>query len=237
MKSVLIVDDDVQLCHMLREYLARRSISVVIQHAGYLGLEEVQQSCPELMLLDVMLPDISGLDLLKELRCFSDLPVLLLSARGEASDRIHGLKLGADDYLPKPFDPEELVARIDAILRRGQRGATAESALEEKLAVGALSLDVRAQIAHYNSTRLDLTEIEFRLMEMFLQRPSVVLTREELVIRVLRQPFHPLNRSLDMHVCRLRKKLETVLPLNEVIRTIRSTGYMFTEVEQAPDSG
>jgi DNA-binding response OmpR family regulator len=121
MKSVLIVDDDVKLCSMLREYLARRDFALSIQHCGHLGLRHAQDESYDLMLLDVMLPDIDGFEVLRQLRRFSNLAVLLLSARGQASDRIQGLQLGADDYLPKPFDPEELVARMDAVLRRGQR--------------------------------------------------------------------------------------------------------------------
>jgi DNA-binding response OmpR family regulator len=235
MKSVLLVDDDVKLCHMLREYLARRGISLSFEHDGHLGLEYVRSHAHEhdLMLLDVMLPDIDGFEVLQRLRHFSNIAVLLLSARGEASDRIHGLQLGADDYLPKPFDPEELIARIEAILRRGlrQESRFANGGEKSDLAVGILSLDLRTRVARYGRIPLDLTDIEFALMQQFVQHPGVVLTREELVASVLQQPFHPLNRNLDMHVCRLRKKLETSTPLVDSIRTIRSVGYLFSNRE------
>jgi two-component system response regulator CpxR len=238
MKSVLIVDDDVKLCDMLREYLARRGFALSIQHCGHLGLKRAQDDSYDLMLLDVMLPDIDGFEVLRLLRRYSNLAVVLLSARGQASDRIQGLELGADDYLSKPFDPEELVARMNAVLRRGQREALmpAEEVAADKLFFAGLALDPSARIAKYKTLLLELTDIEFSLMEMFVRRPGVVLTREELVDRVLQQPFHPLNRSLDMHVCRLRKKLDASTPLGNSIKTIRSEGYLFSSVDEVSHS-
>jgi len=233
MKSILIVDDDVTLCGMLRDYLAPHQIELTARHDGKEGLEAARSGRFELMLLDVMLPRIDGLALLGRLRRSSNLYVLLLTGRGEAADRVRGLQLGADDYLPKPFDPEELVARIQAILRRGmpRQAANVPSGLKPKLRRGALTIDFTSRSVSYGDTLLDLTNIEISLLETFLQSPGVVLTREDLVERVFQRPFHPLDRSLDMYVSRLRRKLDSVTPLGKHIKTIRSSGYLFSAAE------
>jgi two-component system, OmpR family, response regulator CpxR len=170
---------------------------------------------------------------LERIRTYSDLSVLLLTARGEAADRIHGLKLGADDYLPKPFDPDELVARIRAILRRSalRTPMTPAKGIGNRLFVGGLSVDLVARSARYKGISLDLTDIELALLEAFMQSPGVVLDREELMLRVFQRPFHPLNRTLDMHVSRLRKKLHSATTLGNLIKTIRSSGYLFSTMD------
>jgi two-component system response regulator CpxR len=233
MRSVLIIDDDVKLCAMLREYLARHEIDLEIRHHGKLGLEAAFAGQYHLVLLDVMLPGIDGFEVLQRLRKLSDLCILLLTARGDAADRIRGLQLGADDYLPKPFDPEELVARIRAIIRRGAPRfvSSLSNAVDHKRQAIGLSVDLDSRTARYGSRRLELTDIELSLLETFLQSPGVVLTREELVSRILRRPFHPLDRSLDMHVSRLRRKLSAVTPFGNHIKTVRSSGYLFSTVD------
>jgi two-component system response regulator CpxR len=230
MRTVLIVDDDVKLTEMLREYLAQRNIRLGVQHDGEKGLEAALSGRYELVLLDVMLPGIDGFEMLRRLRMSSDLCVLLLTARGGSADRIHGLKLGADDYLPKPFDPEELVARMGAILRRRspQLAPAPASFSGRKLQRGGLTIDCASRTVSYGDITLDLTAIELSLLETFVQSPGVVLSREDLVTRVFQRPFHPLDRSLDMYVSRLRRKLLSATPLGNQIKTIRSAGYLFS---------
>lgn len=236
MRSVLIVDDDVKLCGMLSDYLSKHEIELTSRHDGRQGLEAALSAHYELMLLDVMLPGIDGLEVLRRLRSFSDMGVLLLTARGEAADRVRGLQLGADDYLAKPFDVEELTARIHAILRRSLPRVTATTATtaKPKLQRKGLTIDYASRSVFYENNMLDLTDIEICLLEKFLQSPGVVLTREELVSRVFQRPFHPLDRSLDMHVSRLRRKLHLATPLGNHIKTIRSSGYLFSAAEPHP---
>lgn len=230
MRTVLIVDDDVKLTEMLREYLAQQKIRLVVRHDGEKGLEAALTGQYELVLLDVTLPGIDGFEMLRRLRASSDLCVLLLTARGESADRIHGLKLGADDYLPKPFDPEELVARMGAILRRrSPQSAPAPTSFSgRKLQGGGLTIDHASRTVSYGNATFDLTAIELSLLETFVQSPGVVLSREDLVTRVFQRPFHPLDRSLDMYVSRLRRKLLSATPLGNQIKTIRSSGYVFS---------
>jgi two-component system, OmpR family, response regulator CpxR len=231
MKRVLIVDDDVKLCAMLRDYLSRHGIELTARHDGEQGLAVARAAEHELMLLDVMLPGIDGLEVLRRLRAFSDICVLLLTARGEAADRVCGLRLGADDYLSKPFDVEELAARIHAILRRSasRRAPTAASSPKPKLQREGFTIDFASRTVLYLDSVLDLTDIEICLLERFLASPGVVLTREELVSGVFQRPFHPLDRSLDVYVSRLRRKLHSVTPLGNHIKTVRSSGYLFSK--------
>jgi two-component system response regulator CpxR len=233
MRSVLLVDDDVKLAAMLRDFLARHDIDLTSCHGGKQGLELADSGQYELMLLDVTLPGMDGFEVLRQLRTFSDICVLLLTARGEAADRVRGLQLGADDYLPKPFDAEELVARINAILRRGVPRPAQAGALvvKPKIQRGGLTIDFAARTVCFGDVELNLTAIEISLLETFLLSPGVVLSREDLVTRVFQRPFHPLDRSLDMYVSRLRRKLHSATPLANHIKTIRSAGYLFSVVE------
>lgn len=230
MRSVLIVDDDVKFCDMLRDYLACHEISLAVRYDGEHGLEAVQSAPHELMLLDVTLPGIDGFEVLRRLRTFSDICVLLLTARGESADRVRGLRLGADDYLSKPFDVEELVARIQAILRRrdSRPPFVAPCSLRPLLQLEGLTIDFGSRTVLYGRRRLNLTDTEFCLLEKFVQSPGVILTREELVCDVFQRPFHPLDRSLDVYVSRLRRKLQSATPLGDHIKTIRSSGYLFS---------
>lgn len=233
MRQILIVDDDVKFCHMLRDFLRRYDIDLTARHEGEQGLEAVRSTPYELMLLDVTLPGIDGFEVLRRLRVFSEICVILLTARGEAADRVRGLQLGADDYLPKPFDAEELVARLHAILRRSlpRPPAAAYPLPRRNLKRDGLTIDFASRTVLYQNILLELTNIEISLLEMFMQSPGVVLTREELVARVFQRPFHPLDRSLDVYVSRLRRKLHSVTPLGNHIKTIRSSGYLFSSPE------
>jgi two-component system response regulator CpxR len=225
MTPILIIDDDIEFCLMLRDYLAPHGIHLSAEHDGESGLAAVRANAYAMILLDVMLPDIDGLEVLSRLRRGSPLSVLLLSAQGSEANRILGLDEGADDYLPKPFNPRELVARIHAVLRRAERTqavpATAHSS-------SGLAFNVAARQAYYRGNRLPLTEVEFNLLQVFLGSPGMVLDREDLVTRVFQRPFNPLDRSLDMHISRLRRKLAVVEEFVDPIKTIRSSGYLFS---------
>jgi len=229
MESILIIDDDISLCSMLRDYFALQKMKLAMSHHGLSGLDTARRGGFDLILLDVMLPGIDGFDVLRRLRPVSDVCVLLLTSRGEVDDRILGLENGADDYVPKPFNPRELVARIRTILRRRTfppvPAATAEIA--GRLSFQGFDIDPVARHAQYRGAVLALTDAEFALLEALLESPDVVVAREHLVERISQRPFHPLNRSLDMLVSRLRRKLEIADNPGAAIRTIRSAGYIF----------
>jgi DNA-binding response OmpR family regulator len=229
MESALIIDDDVELCVMLRDYFQPRGIRLDMQHEGRAGLAAALRDDFDMVILDVMLPGLNGFELLQKLRTASNVSVMLLTARGEDKDRIDGLEAGADDYLPKPFNPRELLARMCAIYRRAcaRELAGAPASSSTSLRVGAFEADLTARTVSYKQEFLDLTDIEFLLLETFMRSPGLVLDREQLVERILERPFHPLDRSLDMHVSRLRKKLYTVGGEGWQIKTVRSVGYLF----------
>lgn len=222
MEEVLLIDDDVELCSMLSEYLGKNGFRVRTAHRGDTGLKSALQRPWAIILLDVMLPGMDGFEVLKRIRAESSISVLLLTARGEDVDRIVGLEIGADDYLPKPFNPRELLARMRAVLRRNAPAATMHPMT---LRVGDLELDPAARKALKNGKRLDLTDVEFGLLEALMQSPGKVVNREELSQSVLGRPFDPFDRSLDMHVSRLRRKLSQVGSADEEVKTIRGIGY------------
>ncbi|HEX4065078.1 MAG TPA: response regulator transcription factor [Acidobacteriaceae bacterium] len=223
MEDVLLIDDDVELCSMLTEYLGRYGFRVTAVHRGDKGLKAARERSWLLVLLDVMLPGMDGFEVLKQLRSTSSVSVLLLTARGDDVDRIVGLEIGADDYLPKPFNPRELLARMRAILRRS---ATTEATPEKPvLRVDDLELDPAARIVLTRGKNLDLTDVEFSLLEALMRSPGKVVSREELAERVLGRNFSPFDRSLDMHVSRLRRKLEDASSSGDRVKTIRGSGY------------
>jgi two-component system response regulator CpxR len=228
MTSILIIDDDIEFCIMLRDYLVSHDIHLTSRHDGEAGLAAVHANEYAMVLLDVMLPGIDGLDVLSRLRQTSPVRVLLLSAQGSEANRIVGLDEGADDYLQKPFNPRELVARIRAILRRSERGQVASAPRELPGQSTGIAVNFIARQAFYRGNRLPLTEVEFALLNIFLGSPGTVLDREDLVARVFQRPFNPLDRSLDMHISRLRRKLAVVKEFVDPIKTIRNSGYLFS---------
>lgn len=233
MESILLIDDDMELCSILRGYLARYGFEVSTEHSGDGGLRRALGGEFALILLDVMLPGIDGFEVLRRLRASSQVSVLLLTARGEDVDRIVGLELGADDYLPKPFNPRELLARIRAIRRRSTANTTEQSVIKH-LAVEGLELDTGARNAICENALLDLTDVEFDLLRALMEAPGRILTREYLSEIVLNRKFTPFDRSLDTHVCRLRRKLDDAAHQGDRIRTIRSVGYQLTVSADAP---
>ncbi len=223
MEDILLIDDDVELCSMLTDYLGRYEFRVHGVHRGDEGLKTARGREWALILLDVMLPGLDGFEVLKQIRASSDVSVLLLTARGEDVDRIVGLEIGADDYLPKPFNPRELLARMRAILRRRSGSAAkSESAL---LRVDDLELDAAARSVVQGGQKIDLTSVEFALLETLMRFPGQVVSREQLSESVLGRKLDPFDRSLDMHVSRLRRKLSENGARDEQVKTIRGSGY------------
>jgi two-component system, OmpR family, response regulator CpxR len=226
MDRILVIDDDVELCGLVSEYLAEEGFEVDCVYNGEQGLERSKVGEHALAVLDVMLPGMNGFDVLRRIRDTSRLPVLLLTARGQDVDRIVGLEIGADDYLPKPFNPRELVARIRAILRRTKTGEKS-SAPPEMLKVGDIELDPATRSVRQAGKPVDLTSVEFNLLEVLLREAGRVVTRERLVNAVLSRKFSPFDRSIDMHVSKVRKKLGDSEGAPEHIKTVRGVGYIF----------
>ncbi len=206
---------------MLTEYLSKHGFRIKTAHRGDSGLQVAQQRPWSLILLDVMLPGMDGFEVLKRIRQESSVSVVLLTARGEDVDRIVGLEIGADDYLPKPFNPRELLARMRAVLRRQDYTALSPAT---QLRVQDLELDMAARKVSKAGKKLELTDIEFGLLEALMRFPGKVLSRDELSQAVLGREFDPFDRSLDMHVSRLRRKLASDEEEDRV-KTIRGVGY------------
>jgi DNA-binding response OmpR family regulator len=231
MDRVLLVDDDVQLCKLLAERLATEGYVIQAVHDGSRGLECALSMEYSLVVLDLMLPGMGGLDVLRRLRKVSPIPVLILTARGEDSDRILGLEMGADDYLPKPFNPRELIARIRAIMRRTGRA----EAPGGPLIVGDLRIDPAVREAWLEDSPLSLTSAEFALLEAFMREPGHVLSREQLTESVLGRKLGSFDRVVDVHVSNLRKKLG-VPHDGQRIKTVRGSGYLLAPRSNAKDA-
>lgn len=221
---ILLIDDDVELCSLVREYLEREGFRVEFEHDGSKAVDRVVRDAPDLAVLDVMLPGLDGFEILRRLRPKSKVPVLMLTARGEDVDRIIGLELGADDYLPKPFNPRELTARIRAILRRSE-------ALHEgtRLEVNGIEVDPASRRVTANGRNVELTTFEFDILEMLMRAAGRVLSRDALMENLYNRKATPFDRSIDMHISHLRKKLETGPTL---IKTIRGVGYQFCRTRE-----
>jgi two-component system response regulator CpxR len=223
MARVLIIDDDVELCRLLAERLSSEDFSIEAIHNGQRGLERVLSEDYALVILDLMLPGMKGLDVLRHVRERSAVPVLILTARGEDVDRILGLEIGADDYLPKPFNPRELIVRIRAILRRTHYANKGTA----PLVVDDIRLDRTAREAWVNKKPIDLTSVEFSLLETLLHHAGQVVTREHLTEAVLGRKLGPFDRVIDVHVSNVRRKLTHAADAGERIKAIRGSGYLF----------
>ncbi|CAN5346007.1 response regulator [soil metagenome] len=230
MNRILLIDDDEELCELVSEYLTVEGFSTEAVHDGTSGLEKAKTENFDLVILDVMLPKMNGFDVLRNLRFASKIPVLMLTARGDDMERIVGLEIGADDYLPKPFNPRELVARIRAILRRVSEPDEKQQILSEKLQVEDIEVLISARSAKKNGEDLGLTAIEFDLLAALLREAGKVVKKEDLSETVLERRLSPFDRSLDMHISNLRKKLGERTDGDERIKTIRSVGYIYTVV-------
>jgi two-component system, OmpR family, response regulator CpxR len=218
--SVLLVDDDVELCELMQEFFARRDLRLEAVHDGRRGLARALAGEHDLVLLDVMMPGLDGFGLLRLLRRQSQTPVIMLTARSAQADRIAGLDAGADDYLPKPFGPDELLARVRAVLRRSGRAPKGGDVLEAE----GVRLITSAREAWCDGAPLPLTTLEYDILEFLARAAGRVVTRDELTAALYRRRASPFDRALDVHVSHLRKKLG---PRGDLIRTVRGTGYLF----------
>ncbi|HEY0760410.1 MAG TPA: response regulator transcription factor [Acidisarcina sp.] len=239
MQCLLLIDDDVELCAMLTEYLQQEGFRVEVGHRGDTGLARALASGHDLVVLDLMLPGLNGLDVLRRIRETSRIPVLLLTARGSEVDRIVGLEIGADDYLSKPFNPRELLARIRAVLRRPMQEDLRSQAQPpiQRLVVGDIVLDAGTHTVKRDGKDVQLTAMEFALLRMLLESAGQIVSREQMVTTVLGRIFSPFDRSLDVHVSNLRKKLGDLAGGEERIKSIRSVGYLYGKpADPADDS-
>jgi two-component system phosphate regulon response regulator OmpR len=229
--KLLIVDDDEKLRKLLREYLEGYGFKVLTVSDGSFVIKTIQKEYPDLIILDIMLPKKDGLDVLKEIRSESSIPVIMLTAKGEDADRIVGLELGADDYLPKPFNPRELLARIKAVLRRGktqeQMGAPGDKV--EVIKAGGLILKTVEQILLVEENELALSTAETKIMEALMKHPNMTLSRDRLMTLARGRDFMAFDRSIDVHISNLRSKLSSFPHFRNCIKTVWGSGYMFME--------
>lgn len=224
-KRVLVVDDNVETAELVKLYLDRDGYRVILAHDGIDALRLAREGHPDLVVLDLMLPGIDGLDVLRRLRAESDVPVILLTAKTTDEDKITGLGLGADDYVTKPFSPKELAARVRAVLRRlpGERGPA-------EITRGELVLDFLKQSASFAGRPLDLTTVEFKLLGVLAREPGRVFSRSELIEKALGYAYEGFDRTIDVHILNLRRKLEPDPAHPTLIKTVYGAGYKFQEV-------
>ncbi|MCI7478920.1 response regulator [[Pasteurella] aerogenes] len=230
MAKLLLVDDDIELVELLTELLRLEGFQVEIAHNGQQALNKLDSSY-DLVLLDIMMPVLNGVETLKQLRQRFDIPVMMLTARGNEIDRVLGLELGADDYLPKPFNDRELVARIKAILRRTAANSSEvkKAALQDVTVIEyeGITLQIGSQQAFYAGKNLNLTGTEFALLQILIANPGRILSREYLNMKVLSKPLTPFDRAIDMHMSNLRKKLPPKADGSSWFKTLRGRGYLF----------
>lgn len=223
--SVLVVDDDVKTAELVRLYLEREHYRVLVAHDGRRALELGRQKRPDLIVLDLMLPKVDGLDVCRILRAESEVPIIMLTARSTEDDVLLGLDLGADDYLAKPFSPRELVARVRALLRRAARAEPPP----ERLELGALTLDLGRHEVRLGGELLRLTPKEFGLLATLMREPGRVFSRLELLERAFGFDYEGLERTVDVHVMKLRRKLRAVAPTADHIETVYGIGYRMSD--------
>jgi DNA-binding response OmpR family regulator len=226
--NVLVIDDDKKLCRLVADYLEPLGYDVAAVHTGPDGVERATSAPWNAVILDLMLPGLDGYEVLKRIRAKSDVPVLMLTSRGEEADRIVGLEIGADDYLPKTFSTRELLARLRAVMRRTGRSqsAVADSAAEAELVVGQLRVNPNTRAAVLGDQLLILTPVEFDLLASLARARGRVKTRESLLEEIRERDYDVFDRSIDVHISGLRKKLGDDPKSPRYIRTLRSAGYM-----------
>ena len=225
--KILLIDDDQELCQLLRTRFASEGFDLHTAFRGKEGLRCALESSFELIVLDVMLPDTRGFDVLRELRKHTLTPVIMLTAQGDEVDRILGLELGADDYLPKPFSTRELQARMTAILRRSAWKGPSTAGKPPKFYSGDLEIDLALRVVFRNGEQIKLTSTEFDLTRSFCEAPGEVLTRDLLVVKILERAFVPFDRSIDLHISNLRRKLGPRPDGHERIQSVRGIGYLY----------
>ena len=226
-ERILIIDDDEKLCLLVQEYLGSMGYEVESAYTGTKGLKKAIEGNFHAVILDVMLPEMDGFEVLKQLRAQSHVPVLMLTSRGDETDRIVGLEIGADDYLPKTFSTRELLARLRAVIRRSRMTMAGKEHRETGLRFGNLILNEDAYEAFLAGNRLDLTPIEYRMLLRLAKAGGKALTREQLLDAVADRNFDVFDRSIDMHISSLRGKLGDDPKNPRFIRTVRGVGYLF----------
>jgi DNA-binding response OmpR family regulator len=229
---ILIIDDDERLAAMVGDYLGKAGFRVNHHANAEDGLAALKRARFDALILDVMLPDVDGFDVCRRVRVTSDIPILMLTARGEATDRIVGLELGADDYLPKPFNPHELLARLKAILRRSQAANRRDSVLR----FGRLEIDRDAHIARVDGRECPLTNYQFALLLAMAQRAGRVMSREELMDLAKGEPLDAFDRSIDVHISRIRAEIEDDVKRPRRIITVRGAGYVFARSQDGNEA-
>ena len=218
--SLLLVDDDAELCSMMQEFFGEAGHHLDVAYNGRDGLTQILSGSYDLVILDVMMPVVDGVTVLQQIRRRTDVPVIMLTARVEQKDRVLGLNAGADDYVPKPFDADELHARIHAVLRRGSR-----ERVDSITSIGNLRLDSATRDVRMSGARVELTSIEFDILELLARSVGRIVSRDEITMLIFGRESTPYDRFLDVHISHLRKKLECGKTL---IRAVRGVGYIFT---------
>ncbi len=222
--TILIIDDDEKLNELLHDYLTKYGFDVVSATHPFDGLELVASKNPDLIILDIMLPEMDGFEVCKQIRQNSSIPIVMLTARGEVTDKVVGLELGADDYLPKPFEPRELVARIQSVLRRSSNNSKQSQSV---LKFGALVVNLENHEVTIGNEIVDLTSTEYELLSLFVKNPGKVLSRDQIMEWVSGIEWESFNRSVDVLVSRLRNKLKDDPKHPIYLKTIWGTGYLF----------
>jgi DNA-binding response OmpR family regulator len=230
---LLMIDDDRKLCRLVGDYLGPMGYEVTAVHTGPAGVESASSGNWCAVILDLMLPGMDGFEVLKQIRKVSDVPVLMLTARGDEADRIVGLEIGADDYLPKTFSTRELLARLRAVTRRRVRSSKAEEELPEEVVVGPLRVNLGARTAVLRDKPLNLTPVEFDLLTSLARGAGRIKTREQLLDEIRDRNYEVFDRSIDVHISALRKKLGDDPKEPHFIRTVRSAGYMLINPDTA----
>ncbi|MBC7539995.1 MAG: response regulator transcription factor [Bacteriovorax sp.] len=225
-KKILIIDDDEELNELVSAFLSKNDFDVITAIHPTLGLKLLKQHVPHLIVLDITLPDKSGFEVCKEIRQFAQTPIIILSARGELNDKVDGLELGADDYIPKPFEPRELVARIQAVLRRSEVH-TITTIQAKTLKSQDLLIDVRKATVYTDEIQLDLTTMEFEILHLFMKNPGVTLSREQVVDKIRGIEWDSIDRTIDVLISRLRHKLKDDAKNPKYLKTIWGSGYRF----------
>ncbi len=225
-QTILIVEDEEKIADILKDYLKSAGYHVEWTNNGSLAVGKFKKTNPALVLLDVMLPGLDGMEICREIRKISSIPIIMITAKVEEIDRLIGLELGADDYICKPFSPREVVARVKAVLRRAGSGA-----ITEKISEGEITLDLSTKLVKINNQNISLTRSEFSLLKTLMSQPNRVFSRNELLNQVQGYDFEGYDRTIDTHIKNLRKKIKKCLPDRDIIKAVYGTGYKFCETE------
>lgn len=228
--NILLADDDLELCQLLEEYLKEEGLNVESVHDGLSAIEKLKKQTFDLVILDVMMPKLDGIETLKSLRMDSDIAIIMLTAKGEKTDRINGLELGADDYIAKPCDPRELVARIRAVTRRQSKGESNQE--QDTLIVDNLTIHKLSRQVLVDESPAELTSTEYDLFIILIQAAGSLVSRELLSSMGLGKPLQMHDRSIDMHISNLRKKLGNDSQGRDRIKTVRGNGYQFVKYQE-----